>query len=76
MTRKIKLTRVPQQISPANSNVYMQSHYNMFHFAFSQTQPTDLSAFHSDNKVFTDGSLGPIWAWLPYDDEMYVSVSP
>jgi len=74
-TTKVKLTNVPQQISAANLPAYVQSHGVPFLFAFSAAQPTDLSAYHMDMKIYTDGALGAMWAWLPHDNEAYVSVS-
>ncbi len=74
-TTKVKLTKVPQQVALANFPAYVQSHHNMFLFAFSGTQPIDLTAYHMDRQIYTDGSLGNLWAWLAHEDEMYVAVS-
>ena len=74
-TAKIKLTKVPKKISSANLPAYVQSHGNQFLFAFGDTQPVDLSAYHMDQKIYTDGGLGALWAWLAHEDEAYVSVS-
>lgn len=74
-TAKVKLTKVPVRIASANLPTYVQSHGNQFRFAFGETQPTDLSAYHEDKKIYTDGGLGALWAWLAYETEAYVSVS-
>ncbi len=74
-TARIKLTKTPVRVSFANLPAYVQSHNNHFRFAFSETQPADLTAYHEDKKVYTDGGLGALWVWLAHEDEAYVSVS-
>ncbi|WP_240921565.1 hypothetical protein [Acinetobacter sp. SA01] len=53
----------------------MQSMGGLVRFAFSGTQPTDLTIYHQDMQIYTDGSLGAMWAWAAHFDEVIVSIS-
>ncbi|EZQ10727.1 hypothetical protein [Acinetobacter sp. Ver3] len=74
-TTKIELTRTPKKIASAHTPTYIQSSRE-FRFAFSATQPNNLNTFHTDMKIYTDGDLGDMWAWVADPDSYgYVVVS-
>lgn len=56
----VVLTDTPQLI--AEGVAYLQMHDGKFCFAYSDLQP-DKTAAYIDEKVYTDGSLGKLWAW-------------
>lgn len=60
-TTKITLTKVPQLI--ATGACYLQSRNGDFYFAFGTIPPTNLSICHFDNKLYTNGDFGNIYAW-------------
>lgn len=72
-TREIALTTTPQLV--ASGAAYLQSRDFDFCFAFNSAQPTLTSVFHLDKKVYTDGGLGPIWAWKSTDSTVTLTVS-
>ncbi len=74
-TVKKTLNRTPQKISDGNFPAYMQSMGGLVRFAFSEAQPTDLTTYHQDMQIYTDGSLGAMWAWSAHFDEVIVAIS-
>lgn len=72
-TSKIELTDQPQQV--AIGKAYLQSVGGDFNFTFGGSAPTDLDICHTDNRVFTDGNLGSVWAWKSLNTTVRLIVS-
>ena len=60
-TKVVQLTDVPQLIS--TKAAYIDGANNEFKFAFGTTAPTDLNIYHTAYKLWSDGSLGSVYAW-------------
>lgn len=72
-TRPVTLTNTPQLITAKAA--YMESQGGDFHFVFSATTPTDITANHKDHKLYTDGSLGALYAWKSNTSQVLLIVS-
>lgn len=72
-TTKITLTKVPQLI--ANGACYLQSRNGDFYFAFSDSTPLNLTFSHFDNKLYTDGRFGNLYAWKVVDQPVSLTVT-
>ena len=60
-TTVVQLTRLPQLIS--EKAAFLDGVDNEFNYAFSPSVPTDLTVFHTARKLWTDGTLGGVYAW-------------
>lgn len=61
-TEKVVLTDIPQMI--ASGACYIQATSGEFKYAFGEhVSVEDIDTCFTDNKVYTDGSLGTLWAW-------------
>lgn len=72
-TIAIELTNQPQQV--ATGYAYLQSVGGDFNFTFGTDAPTNLDVCHTDNRVFTDGQLGSVWAWKSLNSKVRLIVS-
>ena len=72
-TRLVNLTNTPQPIT--SKAAYIESVDGEFRFAFSPTIPTNLSVSHKDRKLYSDGSLGPLYVWKSTSSELQIIVS-
>ena len=72
-TRSVTLTNSPQLITAKAA--YVESQGGDFHFVFSATTPTDITANHKDHKLYTDGSLGALYAWTSNTSAVKLIVS-
>lgn len=73
VTTKIILTDEPQLIS--SSACYLQSKNGNFAFSFGDTVPLDLSVYHFDSKLYTNGEFGNIYAWKVVQQEVSLTVT-
>ena len=72
-TTKITLTKEPQLI--ASGACYLQSRNGDFYFTFGTAEPIDLTVCHFDNKLYTNGDFGNIYAWKVVDHPVTIFVT-
>lgn len=72
-TRSVTLTNTPQLIT--SKAAFLESQGGDFHYVFSATAPTNITANHKGDKVYTDGSLGSLYAWKSNTPEVKLIIS-
>lgn len=71
-TEKITLTQDPIEVGTGELFI---SSTREFRYAYSDTEPTDLSVSHVAEELYTNGNFGKLWAWSSSQKETPVIVS-